>query len=192
MKGMAAQQAAYPHPAPAHGSVTFDGFERVFRTGWDESARGREQGREKRLVESKQRCESDSYQLLFRFARGCFFVTFDLGNNPLQIRDYRADLLLNYRAAGVKNPIVFTTKPVELARRQPESLTQEPLRPVTLHGEPRHFPRSRYAEPVLFEPVRQDEDCRQTAFETPAPVVNRAKLRRFTQTRIFWQSSLDQ
>jgi hypothetical protein len=44
---------------------------------------------------------------------------------------------------------------------------------------------------VLFEPVRQDEDCRQTAFETPAPVVNRAKLRRLTQTRIFRQSSFN-
>jgi hypothetical protein len=192
MKRVAAQQASYPHPAAAHGPVTLDGFERVFRTGWNESARGREQGREKRLVKPKQRCECDSYQLLFRFARGFFFVTFDLGNNPLQIRDYRADLLLNYQAAGVKNPIISTTKAAKLARRQPKSLTQKPLRPVTLHGEPRHFPRSRYSEPVLFEPVRQDEGCRQTAFETPAPVVNRAKLRRLTQTRIFRQSSLDQ
>jgi hypothetical protein len=160
MKGMAAQQAAYPHPAPTHGPVTFDGFERVFRAGWNESARGREQRREKRLVESEQRCESDSYQLLFRFARGFCFVTFDLGNNPLQIRDYRANLLLNYQAAGVKNPIISTAEPVKLARHQPKSLTQEPLRPVTLHGEPRHFPRSRYSEPVLFESVGQNEDCR--------------------------------
>jgi hypothetical protein len=189
---MTAQQAAYPHPASARGPVTFDSFERVFRTRWNESARGREQGREKRLVESEQRCESDSYQLLFRFARGCFFVTFDLGNNSLQIRDYRADLLLNYQPAGVKNPIISTIKTAEFARRQPKSLTQEPLRPVTLHGEPRHLPRSRYSEPVLFEPVRQQEDCRQTAFETPASIINRAKLWRLTQTRIFRQSSLDQ
>jgi hypothetical protein len=95
MKWVAAQQAAYPHPAAAHGAVPLDGFERVFRTGWDESARGREQRREKRLVESEQRCDSDSYQLLFRFARGCFFLTFDLGDNALQIRDYRSDFLLN-------------------------------------------------------------------------------------------------
>lgn len=83
MKGVAAQEAAYPHPSAAHGPVPLDGFERIFRTGWDESARGREQGREKRLVEPEQRCQGDSYQLLFRFARGFFFVTFDLGNNPL-------------------------------------------------------------------------------------------------------------
>ena len=192
MKRVAAQKAAYTHPSAAHGPVSLDGFERVFRTGWNESARGREQGREKRLVEPEQRCKSDSYQLLFRFARGLFFVTFDLGKNPLQVGDYRPDLLLDYRAAGVKNPIISTTKPVELACLQPKSLTQEPLRPVTLHGKPRHFPRSRYPEPLMFEPVRQDEDCRQTAFETPAPVVNRAKLRGFTQTHVFRQGSLYQ
>ena len=82
MKGVAAQQAAYAHPATAHGPVPLDGFERVLRTGWNESARGREQGREKRLVEPEQRCENDSCQLLFRFARG-LFLTFDLSNNPL-------------------------------------------------------------------------------------------------------------
>jgi hypothetical protein len=112
MKGVAAQQAAYPHPTAAYGAVTLDGFKRVLGTGWNESARGREQGREKRLVEPEQRCENDSCQLLFRFARGLFFVTFDLGDDALQIRDYRADLLLNYQAASVKNPIVSTTKPV--------------------------------------------------------------------------------
>ena len=188
---MAAQQAAYPHPAAAQRPVPLDGFERVFRTGWDESARGREQRREKRLVEPEQRCKSGSYQLLPRLTRG-FFFRFDLGNNPLQIRDYRADLLLDYQAAGVKNPIVSTTKPVEIAPRQTKSLAQKPLRPVTLNGEPRHLPRSRYPESVPVEPVGQNEDCRQTAFKTPAPVVNRAKLRRLTQTRIFRQSSLDQ
>lgn len=189
---MAAQQAAYPHPAAAHSPVTLDGFERVFRTGWNESARGREQGREKRLVEAEQRCKSDSYQLLLRLARGFCFVTSDLCNGPLQIRDYRVHLLLDYQAAGVKNPIISMIKPVELARQQPESLAQKPLRPVTLNGEPRHFPRSRYPEPVLAEPVRQNKDCRQTAFKTPTLAVNRAELRRFTQTRIFRQSSLYQ
>lgn len=144
MKRVAAQKAAYPHPASTYGAVTLDGLKRILRTGWNESARGREQGREKRLVESEQRCENDSCQLLFRFARGFFFVTFNLGDDALQIRDYRADLLLNYQTAGVKNPIVSTTKPVEFTRRQPKSLTQEPLRPVTLHGQPRHLPRSRY------------------------------------------------
>ena len=144
MKRVAAQKAAYPHPAPAHRAVTLDGLKRVLGTGWNESARGREQGREKRLVEPEQRCENDSCQLLFRFARGLFFVTFDLGNNALQIRDYRTNLLMNYQTAGVKNPIVSMAKPVELARRQSKSLTQEPLRPVTLHGQPRHLPRSRY------------------------------------------------
>ena len=192
MKGVAAQKAAYPHPAPAHSPVTLYGLKRVFRTGWDESARGREQGRDKRLVEPEQRCKSDSYQLLFRFTRGFFFFTSDLGNNPLQILDYRADLLLDYQAAGVKNPIISTTKAVKLVGRQPKSFAQKPLRPVTLNGEPRHLPRDRYPEPVLFEAVRQYEDCRQTAFKTPAFAVNRAKLRRLTQTRIFGQSSLDQ
>jgi hypothetical protein len=188
---MAAQQTTYPHPAPTHRPVTLDGLQRVLRTGWDESARGREQGREKRLVESEQRCKSDSYQLLFRFARG-FFFTADLRNNPLQICYYRVNLLLNYQAAGVKNPVISAIKSVELASRQPKSLTQEPLRPVTLNGEPRHLPRSCYPEPVMFEFVGQDEDCRQTSFETPALAINRAKLRRITQTRIFRQSSLDQ
>ena len=187
---MAAQQTPYPHPAPAQSPVPLDGLKRVLRTGWDESARGREQGREKRLVEPEQGCKSDSYQLLFRFARG-FFFRFDLGNNPLQIRDNGAGLFLNYQAARVKNPIISTTKAVKLARRQPKSLAQKSLRPVALNGESRHLPRGRYAEPVLFESVRQDEDCRQTAFETPAFAVNRAKLRRPTQTRIFRQSGLD-
>jgi len=144
MKGVAAQQATHAHPAPAHGPVTLDGLKRIFGTGWNESARGREQGREKRLVEPEQRCENDSCQLLFRFARGFFFVTFDLDDDALQIRNYRANLLLNYQTAGVKNPIVSTTKPVEIARRQSKSLAQEPLRPVTPHGQPRHLPRSRY------------------------------------------------
>ena len=119
-------------------------------------------------------------------------MTFDLGDNPLQIRDYRVYILLNYQAAGVKNPIIPTIKPVELARGQPESLAQEPLRPIALNGQPRHLPRSRYPEPMLFESVRQDKDCRQTALKTPAPVVNRAEFRRLTQTRVFRQSSLDQ
>ena len=191
MKGVAAQQAAYSHPTPAHGPIPLDGFERVFRTGWDESARGREQGREKHLVEPEQGCNNDPCQLLFRFARG-FFFRFDLSNNPLQIRDDGVNLLLNYQASGVKNPIISTAEAVQLARRQPKSFTQKPLRPVTLDGEPRHLSRGRYAEPVLFESVRQEEDGRQTAFETPAFAVNRAKLRRLTQTRIFRQSCLDQ
>lgn len=186
---LAAKKPLQAHPTTFQRTVFLNGLPRVFRTRRLEPACGRQERRNRRLINPQQiknqklhLSNAEARTLVRDYLPTSLRIAVRLGSlrnaaddlsklceRPFQFRPQQT-------SPRIQHPIVFRRHGVKLDLAQPECLSQKSLGPISVMRLADRLLRRRNTNPMDISPVGQKKDRHKTAFDAKTLLVNTKKL----------------